>query len=309
MPYQVEDFLVHLRVECGLAGNTVAAYRRDVGQFLACLAARGIRQPGDATPDDITGFLLEQREAGCKDVSVARKLVAVRVFYRFLFTSGAVAQDTAALMESPRAARVLPAVLSEAETLRLLAAPDPATDACWQRDRAILELLYASGLRVSELCDLRPRNLNAAARAVRVLGKGSKERLVPVGTHALEHIREYLATRPARPLADFLFLSARGGRMRREQVWALVRKYAVRAGLTGRTSPHTLRHSFATHLVEHGAGLRAVQAMLGHADIATTERYTHVDARRLKAVHDRLHPRGRRAGTPADNAAGQGTGA
>ena len=290
----LDRFLEHLVVERGLAQNTLDAYRRDLTRYAAYL--RGRKQAVTALDRTvIPRYLLALREAGLNPRSVARHLSAIRQFHRFLVREGIVTEDPTAHLESPRPWRRLPGVLSRAEVERLLA-PRPLHSPQAFRDRAMLEVLYASGLRVSELVGLRLSDLDFNVGVVRVLGKGNKERLVPLGDAAIESLRAYLTQ--ARPLLErrravpHLFLGRHGRGLTRQMFWILLRRYVRAAGITKRVTPHTLRHSFATHLLEGGADLRVVQLMLGHADIGTTQIYTHVSRARLKAIHAKYHPRG-----------------
>lgn len=320
----LDRYLTHLTVERGLARHTLEAYSRDLLVFLdAVAAARGRREPPEPSHldrTDVLAFLKAQSARGLSARSVARRMSAVRGFVAFLRREGTLVADPTADLAPPRQARRLPRGLTAAEVRRLLAAPE-ADDPLALRDRAILELLYASGLRVSELVTLPILRLDLAHRLVRPLGKGSKERLVPFGCSAEAALRAYLARgRPAllaparrrgrprasavvggeaagrrrapRPRADTLVFLGRSGRgLSRQGAWAIIRGHARRAGITAHLSPHTLRHTFATHLLEGGADLRDVQAMLGHADIRTTEIYTHLTRARLREVYMKHHPR------------------
>ncbi len=322
----LDRYLTHLMVERGLARHTLEAYSRDLLGFLdAVAAARGLREPPDpAALDraDVLAFLKAQSARGLSARSVARQMSAVRGFVAFLRREGTLAADPTADLAPPRQTKRLPHGLTATEVRRLLAAPE-GDDPVALRDRAMLELLYASGLRASELVTLPILRLDLAHRLVRPLGKGSKERLVPFGRSAEVAIRAYLAQgRPAllapsgrrrRPRAsvvvggeaagrrraprarpDTLVFLGRGGRgLSRQGAWAIIRGHAQRAGITTHLSPHTLRHTFATHLLEGGADLRDVQAMLGHADIRTTEVYTHLTRGRLREVYRKHHPRAR----------------
>jgi integrase/recombinase XerD len=289
----LDAFLEHLVVERGLAQNSLEAYRRDLDRYLAYLASRGL----DLTALDrieVPRYLLALREASLSPRSVARHLSAIRQFHRFLVREGTAKSDPTAHVDSPRPWRRLPAVLSIADVDRLLAAEVPATPQ-GLRDRAMLELMYASGLRVSELVGLKLADVDLAVGVVRVVGKGNKERLVPMGDAAAARLRAYLADgRPrletGRPSA-FLFLGRHGRGLTRQAFWQLIKRQAAAAGIRKSVTPHTLRHSFATHLLERGADLRAVQLMLGHADIGTTQLYTHVSRARLKALYEKHHPR------------------
>jgi integrase/recombinase XerD len=311
--HALDRYLTYLTVERGLARHTLEAYGRDLVGFLEAVAAgRGLREPpspGLLERGDVVAFLKAQRARGLSGRSVARQMSAVRGFVAFLRREGSLGADPTADLEPARRGRALPHGLTEPEVRRLLAAPG-ADSALGLRDRAMLELLYASGLRVSELVTLPLARLDLARRLVRPLGKGSKERIVPFGATAEAALRAYLE-RGRGPLlrapnrsrvprggtrarADTLVFLGRGGRgLSRQGAWAIIRGHARRAGLTTRLSPHTLRHTFATHLLEGGADLRDVQAMLGHADIKTTEVYTHLSRARLREVYERHHPRAR----------------
>ncbi len=288
-----EAFLEYLTGECRLAANTIAAYRRDIRRFQAWL---GTRTVGSLTIADLSDYVAWLHAAQLAPSSVARHIVALRMYIRYLQLEGIVQENLAELLGSQKLWQRIPQVLSPAMVTRFLAAPN-RYDACWRRDRALVELLYATGCRVSEVSHLKMPDLHLAQRYCRCLGKGSKQRLVPLGRQAVAAVEEYLdhergalAARAAAP-PPWLLLSRRGGRLRREAIWELVKKYAARAGLPDSISPHTLRHSFATHMLGGGADLRQVQELLGHASIATTQIYTHVEQSRLKRVHSRFHPR------------------
>jgi len=289
----IDLFLEHLVVERGLAQNSLEAYRRDLARYSAHLTARG-SQVTSLDRAEVPRYLLALREAGLSPRSVARHLSAIRQFHRFLVREGHASEDPTSHLESPRPWRRLPTVLSIDEVDRLLAPGQPTTSQ-GLRDRAMLEVLYASGLRVSELVGLRLADLNLAGGILRVLGKGNKERLVPMGDTAVESLRIYLADgRPKlerRRASLLLFLGRHGRGLTRQMFWQLLKRYARAAGITKPVTPHTLRHSFATHLLERGADLRSVQLMLGHADIGTTQIYTHLTRAHLKAIYDKHHPR------------------
>jgi len=280
----------------GLAKNTLESYRRDVAGFAAWLeAARGCTLL-EAQAHDLQRHLawqVEERRSSAR--STGRLVSSLRRFYQFALREGLRADDPASMLDRPKLPRSLPKSLSEAEVEALLGAPD-VESAAGLRDRAMLETLYASGLRVSELVGLKPLQVSLDMGVVRVLGKGSKERLTPLGEEAVAWIQRYLArSRPeilAGRKADALFVTARGAAMTRQAFWALVKRHARKAGIARPISPHTLRHAFATHLINHGADLRVVQLLLGHADISTTQIYTHVARERLKALHAKHHPRG-----------------
>jgi integrase/recombinase XerD len=289
----VRLFLEYLVVECGLAENTLEAYRRDLAHFCAYLAERKKPDFAAVRPRDIVAFLAREKARGLSANSIARELAAVRMLFKFLAVEDKVPRNVASPLQSPHLWRRLPNVLDPAEVDALLAAPDPETPfGC--RDRALLEVMYATGARVSETADLKLDDVHFDFGFLRCFGKGSKERIVPVGRRALRALRDYVErVRPRLNKHDrpFLFLSRSGRRLRRDNIWDRVRKHARAAGLRKNVSPHTLRHSFATHLLAGGADLRSVQEMLGHASISTTQIYTHVDKDRLKSVHKKYHPR------------------
>ena len=287
----IDAYLDHLRVERGLAKNTLEAYARDINALAAHLG--GATDPREITPDAVASFMAESVRRGFGARSSARQASSLRGLFRFLVRERVMEEDPTMLLDRPRVTRKLPRVLSFDEVERLLAAPDARTDR-GALHAAMLHLMYATGLRVSELCALRLPDLDLERGVVRALGKGGKRRLVPVGEVALEHVTRYLRDiRPKRvpPGEAALFASPRGGHFTREAFWLVVRRYAVAAGIVPLPSPHKLRHSFATHLLRGGADLRAVQAMLGHADLTTTEIYTHVAPDHLRAAYDKSHPR------------------
>jgi len=302
---QAEEFLSWLAVERGRAANTVSAYRRDLAAYEEFLRGRGLTLATvtEAVVEDYIAFL---RAAGRKPASVARALVAVRAVHRFLVDEGGATDDPTDRVGAPRVPQGLPKALSEDEVERLLAAV-VGDDAVARRDRAILELLYGGGLRISELCGLSLPDLDLEAGVLRAFGKGSKERVVPVGRLAREALEAWLgrggraAMAPDRWArrgdAEAVFLNQRGGRLSRQGAWAIVRRYGDRAGLAERLTPHVLRHSCATHMLDHGADIRVVQELLGHASIATTQVYTRVSSERLREVYDQAHPRARIRGS------------
>lgn len=283
---------MHLAAERGLAENSILAYRRDLESVHDFLRDRN-QTLLNATIGDFREYLHAQSRSGRTTRTVARRLAAIRVFLRYLSEKKPGLNEILRNLERPKPEHTLPRVLSRSQVNQLISTPDPSSP-LYARDVAILELLYASGLRASELCDLMLRDLNAAVGIVRVMGKGSKERIVPVGKGALVAIERYLTEcRPKlmRGACENLFLSRTGKPLERVALWMLVERYARRAGMLQEVSPHTLRHSFATHLIGGGADLRIVQELLGHSDIGTTQIYTHVDQDRLKAVHKKFHPR------------------
>jgi len=282
-------FLDELRVERGLSPLTVAAYRRDLAQF-AATAGRSWRHDPEPVRDFVNGL----RREGRRSSTQARKVAAIRSFYGFALREELAERDVAALLDAPKAGSYLPDVLSPDVVVRVLDAP-PAEEPVGIRDRAILELLYGCGLRVSELTGLDTDRLDLPGLQVRVIGKGNRERRVPMGEEARERLHRYLAGPRERWTAGrpspAVFVSQRGRRLARESVWRLVHHWAADAGVEARVTPHTFRHSFATHLLEGGADLRVVQTLLGHASISTTQLYTHLTGERLREVYARAHPR------------------
>jgi integrase/recombinase XerD len=288
----VRSCLEYLRSECHLAANTIAAYRRDLAHFQEWLGGRPAATLSVRELSDYVGWLKTKRLA---PPSVARHVVALKLLYRYLQLEGVVRDNPAELLGTQKTWQRVPEVLSAALVEKLLAAPQPF-DAYWRRDRALLELLYATGCRATEVSQLALPDLHLEERYCLAHGKGSKDRLTPLGDTAVAAIRDYLtherpelAQRGKNP--PWVLLSRGGKRLRREAIWVLVKRYARRAGVNPNVSPHTLRHSFATHLLAGGADLRQVQELLGHASIATTQIYTHVDQTRLKRVHQQFHPR------------------
>ncbi|HZY05855.1 MAG TPA: site-specific tyrosine recombinase XerD [Anaeromyxobacteraceae bacterium] len=287
-------FLSHLRVEKGLAANSVEAYGRDLRRYLDDLARAGVASWEAVGRAEVRAHLASLARRGISPRSQARALSVLRAFHRLLLRERLAQADPTDEVDSPRAGRRLPGVLSSGEVTRLLSAPDPLSPA-GVRDRAMLELLYASGLRVSELVSLDLNQVDLESRVLRVRGKGSRERLVPVGGPAAQALRAWLSGARRRMLrgrsSRDLFVTRRGRRMTRQGFWKLLGRHARAAGIRRRFSPHTLRHAFATHLLAGGADLRAVQAMLGHADISTTQIYTHVDRSQVRRLYQRHHPR------------------
>jgi integrase/recombinase XerD len=290
----IGEYLDAVWLERGLSENTLAAYRRDLSHLAKSLGERGVSLAG-AGESDLQAIVAERFESGYKARSSARWLSCVKGFYRHMAAIGRLSSDPASHLEAPKLGRGLPGTLSEAEVERLLAAPDPETP-LGQRDRAMLELLYACGLRISELVSLTTSAINLQQGVVRVLGKGGKERLVPMGMQAQQALVDFVANGRVELLAgrttDALFPSNRARAMTRQTFWHAIKRHAQVAGIGRSISPHTLRHAFATHLLNHGADLRAVQMMLGHADLTTTQIYTHVAQARLKDLHSSHHPRG-----------------
>ncbi len=302
--HAIDGFLTHALTEQGLAPRSVEAYRRDLADFAASVYARGVAVPGKVHRATITVYLLGLRRRGRAASTIKRRTAAIRSLYRFLLREGELRHDPTLDLAPPRLPRRLPRVLTLDDVERVLAAPDPSTPE-GVRDRAMLELMYASGLRVSETMGLDLGDIDLAHEVVRCLGKGGKERIVPVGSQAVRALRAYLGQ--ARPRlargrsTQALFVSRLGRRLTRQGCWKLIRGHARRAGLSRPLTPHMLRHSFATHLLERGADLRAVQEMLGHASIGTTQVYTHVTRERLREVYRQSHPRDgmRISNTPA----------
>lgn len=289
----IERFLERVWAEDGLAQHTLAAYRRDLASAASALAAKGGLLA--ATRSDLFHLLAERTRRGYAARSNARLVASLRRFYAYAMREGIVSEDPAAELEAPRRTLPVPKALSESEVERLLAAPDPSTPV-GLRDKTMLELMYASGLRVGELVALRLGSVNLRQGLVRILGKGGRERLVPIGEEAIEWLKRYLE-RGRMALAqaiasDRLFPGERKPVLSRQSFWAAIRRYARRAGIATPVSPHVLRHSFATHLLNHGADLRAVQMMLGHASLSTTQIYLFVAREGLKRLHEKHHPRG-----------------
>ncbi|MEP6691930.1 MAG: site-specific tyrosine recombinase XerD [Gemmatimonadaceae bacterium] len=293
--FLLERFQDFLNIERGSSANTVLAYARDLERFAIYARTKGAMTPSDATARQLREYVYHLKDLGLAPASIRRNVSAVRTYYRFLIGEGHVVSDPSDRLETPKRWRTLPDVLTVDETERLLAAPTLDESLAF-RDRALLELAYGAGLRVSEWISLEMRDVLLDDGLVRVFGKGSKERLVPIGRSAIGAVAIYV--RELRPRLErgagrsVLFLNARGAPLSRMGAWKILRKYVDKAGITKRVSPHTLRHSFATHLLEGGADLRAVQEMLGHADISTTQIYTHVDREYLRTVHRQFHPRG-----------------
>jgi len=291
---ETKAFLSYLRVEKGLAENTLLAYKRDMRRFVEFQQKRRVTLARKITRSDIVEFLAHLFKSGMDSRTVARYLVTIRHFFRFCLLEEYVKEDPGATIEAPKFRQALPQFLSVVEVDRLLNQPD-VTSSIGLRDKALIELLYSTGLRVSELCGLRVADLQMEVGCLRCIGKGNKERLVPIGKNALAIVDEYL--KASRPVlqgsgnSPFLFLNRKGKALNRMAVWKLLVDYGNQAGIVKQLSPHMLRHSFATHLLDRGADLRSVQMMLGHADISTTQIYTHVVEERLKQVYKAHHPR------------------
>lgn len=287
-----DQFINHLRVERGLADNTIQSYSRDLIRFFQFLERRGL-SPLHVTQDYIMDYMSTLQ--GILSVrSSARNLSALKMFFRFLVSDGKIKSSPARLLGAPKLPHRLPRVLSPQEVNLLLSQPDPSNHR-GQRDKAMMELLYATGLRVSELVGLKISNINLEAGYVRMVGKGSKERMVPTGTKSLDALKDYLSggrvTLLKKHTSSYVFLNSRGRPITRQGFWKIIKRYGIKAGIKKEITPHGLRHSFASHLLEGGADLRSVQIMLGHADISTTQIYTHITRERLKQIHEKYHPR------------------
>lgn len=288
----VDQFINYLRVERGLADNTIQGYSNDLGCFFQFLESRSL-SPLEVSLDHIMEHLsMIGRDLSAR--SVARNISSIKTFFRFLMAEGKIRNSPARLLETPRLSRRLPGILNQQEVEQLISQPD-LSNPLGKRDRAMLEILYATGLRVSELVSLKVLNINLEAGYVRTLGKGSKERIVPMGDKAIGAVKEYLTdVRPQlakRTNSVYLFLNSRGFPLTRQGFWKIIKKHGMEAGIKKKITPHRIRHSFASHLLEGGADLRTVQVMLGHADISTTQIYTHVTRKRLREVHEKCHPR------------------
>ena len=290
----LDRFIDHITLERGLSPQTVEAYRRDLSRYAVACSMCGCRDPAKTSREMVANFVQLLDDLGLASSSVGRNLTSVRMFHRFLLAEGIAEQDPTEHQKPPKIGRSLPGVLHASEMERLLSQPD-VDRPLGLRDRALLELMYGAGLRVSELISLEPMHLLFDLEVIRVIGKGRRERVVPVGTEARHWVSRYLLeVRPeiARPDSGrTIFLSNRGTGFSRMGIWKLLKRYGKDAGISKSVSPHTLRHSFATHLLEGGADLRAVQEMLGHSDISTTQIYTHIDREYLKEVHRSFHPR------------------
>lgn len=286
-----QDFIIHLRSERGLSSNTVEAYERDVAAFIAHLSQKNIHAITEVLSDHAVDFIGEMKRQGFASASTCRTLIAIKVFFRFLYREDVLDKDLGVFLDTPKLWQTLPEVLSYNEVEALLQQPDMETPA-GIRDKAIIELLYASGLRVSELCGLGLYDIDD--EQIRVMGKGSKERLVPIGKMALDAVDAYLMKVRSNFESDKekkLFLTEKGKPIDRHLVWRLIKDYSKKANITKNISPHTLRHSFASHLLDNGADLRVIQEMLGHAHIASTDRYTHLSRSHIQEAFHAFHPR------------------
>ena len=288
----LDQFINFIRVERGLAQNTVQGYSRDLGRFFQFLEKQAF-SPLYVSQNQIMEYV-SMMQSGLSARSVARHISAIKMFFRFLAAEGKIKTNPARLLERPRLSRRLPVILNQQEVERLILQPD-TTNPKGQRDRAMLEILYATGLRVSELVTLKILSVNLEAGYLRTFGKGSKERAVPMGEKAIEAVKVYLTDGriqlAKRTNSAFLFLNNRGRPLTRQGFWKIIKLYGIQAAIKKKITPHSIRHSFASHLLEAGADLRAVQVMLGHADISTTQIYTHVTRERLKELHETCHPR------------------
>jgi len=291
----VDQYINYLLLEKGLSENTIESYSWDISRYVEYLKQKGVKQISDADTPLILTYLISLRDGGLKARSTARHLVTLRGFYRYLVQEKIIKHDPARLIDLPKSGLKLPDVLSVSEIKLLLSTPDTQTP-LGLRNAAMIELLYAAGLRVSELVNLKLLDINTEAGFVRVIGKGSKERIVPIGNYAKNIIGRYVKI--ARSLllkggvSHYLFVARAGKPMTRQGFWKLLKQYALQAGIAKKITPHSFRHSFASHLLEGGADLRAVQVMLGHTDISTTQIYTHVAGEHLKQMYEKYHPRG-----------------
>ncbi len=292
-PFLIEQFLNYLSVEKGLSKNTLEAYAQDLAAYQIFLEKEKLPDWGSVKREHITKFMFEEKKRGQEASSIARRLVAVKLFHRFLVSERYMTEDVTSVLETPKLWKRLPQFMTPREMEEMLNAPD-VTKKEGLRDRALLECLYATGMRVSEIIGLKLNDVNLESRFIRCTGKGDKERIVPLGSVAIKFCREYLEKVRLKSGAktEHFFTGKRRQGLTRQFVWQQIKKYAAKAGIQKVLTPHTFRHSFATHLLERGADLRIVQELLGHADIATTQIYTHVSRDHLKSVHSKFHPRG-----------------
>jgi len=290
----LNDFIYYLSVEKGLATNTLESYQRDLKKFLSFLQKNGILDISEVSRKHITDFLMVEREKGLAASTITRNLASIRSFFNFLQKERFIAENPTVELESPRSEKKLPRVISFSDIEILLEQP-PVGDVIGIRDKAMLELLYATGIRVSELVSLNINNINAKTGFLRCDGKGNKERMIPLGSLAIRSVQEYLKNGRQKLIKQkdekALFINQHGKRLTRQGFWKILKKYAVKAGISAEITPHTLRHSFATHLLENGADLRSVQEMLGHADISTTQVYTQVTRKKIREIYNQTHPR------------------
>ena len=290
----IESFLNYLSVERGLAKNTIISYREDLNSYAGFLNRHSIDTLSKTTKNDVINFMLYQKDKGLAANSVARRLAAIKVFYRFLARERILKTDPTSLIDSPKLWKKIPETLTYNEVEALLSQPN-IRDKQGIRDRAILETLYATGMRVSEAVNLKLDNVNLDIGFLRCIGKGNKERVIPIGAKAINSLKRYLSLSPPQLLkkkeSEFLFLSRFSKKISRQSLWKILKRYAKEARIKKPIRPHILRHSFATHLLERGADLRSVQEMLGHTNISTTQIYTHINKDRLKTIHRMFHPR------------------
>lgn len=290
----IDSFLDYLLVERALAKNTILAYRQDLNIYLDFMIQRGINALSKVTRNDIVEFMFFEKDKKISATSISRRLAAIRMFHRFLTRERVLKIDPTTLIESPKLWKKIPDTLSLNEVEALIAQPD-VRDHQGARDKAIFETLYATGMRVSEATDLKTNNVNLDIGFLRCIGKGNKERIIPLGKKAIHSINRYLEfSRPyflKKKISQNIFISRSGAKLSRQSVWKLIKRYAKEAKIKKPIKVHTLRHSFATHLLERGADLRSVQEMLGHSNISTTQIYTHIDKERLKSIHKMFHPR------------------
>lgn len=290
----VNDYLRYLTVERGLSNNTVASYHNDLEQFVTYLKEQGFSDFAEVQRSDITGYLHQETTAKKANSTIIRSVTSLRRFYSYLVHERMVVEDPMALIDTPKQEKHLPEVLSRTEVETLLKTPNEGST-LGVRDRAILELMYATGLRVSEVINLKLTDLHLPVGLIKTIGKGQKERIVPIGDTAAYWINEYLERGRSQLLkgkrSDYLFLNFHGNKLTRQGIWKNLKAQVQKAGITKNITPHTLRHSFATHILENGADLRIVQELLGHSDISTTQIYTHLSKRRLSDIYDQTHPR------------------
>jgi integrase/recombinase XerD len=291
----VESFMNYLIVECGLSENTIKGYKGDLRNFSNYLHERGAKRFQDLRAKMIVNFIEKEKQRGLSENSISRSLVTIKMLYKYMIMESKISVNPMSSVNTLKLQKHLPEVLHYKAVEEILQAPD-CNDKLGMRDKAILELMYATGARVSEVASIKVNWINFDYGYIRCQGKGSRQRIVPMGAEASKSIRRYL--QEVRPFLvkiegdePLLFLSRTGKKLRRENIWSVVKKYAIKAGIRSNVSPHTLRHSFATHLLEGGADLRSVQEMLGHSNIATTQIYTHIDRKYLKSIHQRFHPR------------------
>jgi integrase/recombinase XerD len=290
----LKDFIYFLSVEKGLAENTLESYQRDLKKYLQFLSRQGVTDFSETSKKIILEYLAEQKQKGLAVSTLTRNLASIRSFYQFLLQEQIIQENPAGELESPKAEKKLPTVLSFKDIELLLDQPQPKKS-IGMRDKAMLELLYATGIRVSELVSLNLDNVNLKMAFLKCEGKGNKERIVPLGSVAIKSIHEYLQNGRFKLLKQkdekALFVNQHGKRLTRQGFWKILKKYALRTGINTEITPHTLRHSFATHLLENGADLRSVQEMLGHADISTTQIYTQITRKKIKEIYNQTHPR------------------